>query len=392
MNPSRPVYILDAPAFTPAYCRSLTRALIAIHPNTRLLTSESLIDEYEPADHVPGREYFFLRKTKRMRRRAQGNAASLQVARALGLFEYGVDLMRLFVRCVRERPILHIQWTPVPLLDWKFIVLARAIGIRIVFTVHNPMPHDEASRLQVFLNHAIQRGAHRLIVHNIDGVVELRDNGRIKMPIEIIPIGVLFDEIAPVPRDDARKRFAWGDECVFLFIGLIRPYKGLDLLLDALREVSARTRLVIASPWPPSYDREVFERKIESLREVHAVEIRGGVPSPDETAALMCGADACVFPYRSASGSAPGMMAMRFGLPMIATWSGSFTEMLGEKLVEWIVAPGNLGMLQDALERFAGLTQMEREAIGKIVRLRGETEFSWREIARRTVEVYESVE
>jgi glycosyltransferase involved in cell wall biosynthesis len=392
---NRPVYILDPGAFTPAYCGSLVRAMRERREEAWLLTSDSIIDPREEAGRIPGRRYFFQRISKRLRRGCRAGSLGERAARWLGLGEYAADLVRLFGVCVMRRPLLHVHWMPAWPLDVAFLVCARAIGTRIVYTVHNPLPHDTHSR---FIRGGLTRAyrtAHHLIFHSD---IALRDFEaafpKVATPRSIVPIGVLFDDCAPIAKPEARAQFDWrAEEIVIVFIGHIKRYKGLDLLLEAMAraETARRMRLVLGVVWRADRDAN-YDALVERVRAKHAVEILDRIPERDETVALMSGADLMALPYREASASAPGMIAMRFGLPIIAANTGSFPGMLGDALAEWLVPAEDAEALAHALERFCALPDGERAAFSDAIRMRGETEFSWRSIAERTLSVYARVE
>lgn len=388
----RPVYILDAAAFTPAYCNSLIRAMQTIRSGSELLTSASIMDAPEPADRVPGRRYYFLRVTRPLRVRAKNGSLAERLARYLGFPEYVFDCCRLLLRCALNRPVLHVEWTPIVPVDTAFLHLARRAGARIVYTVHNPVPHDSSAARDRRAFGRLYRLADHLILHSDYQVKSFEDTfPEVTTPRTVIPIGLLLDEVAPVPREDARRRLGWQeDECVLLFLGLIKPYKGLDVLLEAVAAARCECplRLVIAGSWRFVEDRTRYDSLIAAARAHHSIDVEDRIPERDETADLLCAADALAQPYRSASASAPGMIAMRFGTPIIASNTGSFPQMLAGDLSEWLVPPEDTTALTRAIERLSRLNAAERDSLRNAIRTRGESEFGWPNIAKKTSAVY----
>ena len=114
---------------------------------------------------------------------------------------------------------------------------------------------------------------------------------------------------------------------VLLFFGIVRPYKGLRDLLEALPAVRAQlpqVLLVVAG--------EFWEEKQSYLEQIQQLGIEGSVLIDDryipneEVALLFSAADLLVAPYREVTGSAAVQMARGFGLPVVTTQVGDMAE------------------------------------------------------------------
>jgi glycosyltransferase involved in cell wall biosynthesis len=157
-----------------------------------------------------------------------------------------------------------------------------------------------------------------------------------------------------VSRHDARYELGLhADEFVVLALGAIRPYKGLDELLDAWQDVprDRPRRLVIAGA--PAEDPEV-----DALVERAAVDPRvlidaRSIPA-DEIQHFMRAADVAVLPYRRALNSGALMLALTFGLPVIVPDGGGLAEVVNTGFARTFAA-GDRASLAEALTKAPAL-------------------------------------
>ncbi|HXG27143.1 MAG TPA: glycosyltransferase [Candidatus Binatia bacterium] len=229
----------------------------------------------------------------------------------------------------------------------------RAEGGRVVWTVHNILPHEtryEAAEIAL-VNGVIERSD---VVHVLTaGTPEL------VAPWYSIPADKVLHVPHPsyrgayadfVSRQDARHELGLGgDELVFLALGAIRPYKGLDELLDAWRESRpvGPARLVIAGD--PA-DRPGIEELMERAAVEPTVLVDARQIPPDEMQHFLRAADVAVLPYRRALNSGALMLALTFGLPVIVPGDGGLAEIV-EPSFAATFTPGDAGSLAAALRR-----------------------------------------
>jgi glycosyltransferase involved in cell wall biosynthesis len=385
--------LIDPRANTPAYDVALLAGLRRQGEDAELFTADFYPDPYAPASKVPGRRYYFLRLSRFLRRKFKHVKPVVKVAILLGPIEYVADLLRLAFYCLLKRPTLHIVWAFVLPADLLFLLFVRLIGLQVVYTVHNPLPHDKETRTNKLLYGLLYGLTNELIFHCQATV----DDCKAVIPLEgrkwsIIPCGVFFADWEPVRREEARKKLGWPqDETIVVFVGHARPYKGLDILLRAIAAMNTeqRVRLVVSASFRFAH-MEDFAELFDAVRAKVALDIYDEVPSDERFVHLTCGADLFVLPYRSGTASVSGMTAVRFGTPLIVTNVGALPEMLGEGLAEYVVEPCNVDALRDALERFLALDAAQRKDIGEALEHRGREHFGWDNIARQTIAVYNS--
>ena len=164
------------------------------------------------------------------------------------------------------------------------------------------------------------------------------------------------------------------DRRIALFMGLIRPYKGVDLLIDAvagLPEKSDWFLLVAGEPWGGL--ESALRRQIQELGLGERVRLHlRWVPEP-EVPRLLAVADLVVLPYRSGSQSAVAPMALAAGVPVLSTSVGGLPEIVRNGVDGWLVEPGSAEALTAALLELDEPT-LERLALGAV---EGRERFTW---------------
>lgn len=304
-------------------------------------------------------------------------------------------LWRLWRRWRDHRPqILHVQSLLAPRKDWLLFLLCRALGIRIVLTAHNIMPH-ELRFFEAGFYRCYYRLAHAVIVHSAENKKRLlaQAPGLNQGKIFVIPHGnyAHFCDLE-LGRDEARRRLGLPVERqLALFLGAIRPYKGVDLLLQAVRAVRRscpQALFVVAG--------HVLRGRKEDYEQLAAAQglgpddlvTRFAYLSTAEAIAYVCASDLVVLPYREIYQSGILFLAGSFGRPVLATRVGSFPETIEDGRSGWLVEPGDLAGLQQALVRVLQEPQTLAKA-GMYARHLADTRHSWDDIARQTVRAYE---
>ena len=140
------------------------------------------------------------------------------------------------------------------------------------------------------------------------------------------------------------------DERLALFLGLIRPYKGVDLLLEAFARLpeGSRWRLVVAGEAWEGLG-EALSAQVEALGLGDRVELKLGWAPEPEVEQLLSAADVLVLPYRNGTQSAVAPMALSRGLPVLATDVGGLGEVIEDGVSGLLVEPGSPQVLADAL-------------------------------------------
>ncbi len=140
-----------------------------------------------------------------------------------------------------------------------------------------------------------------------------------------------------------------------LFFGIVRPYKGLDVLLRALalaRPGSGLTlTLTVAGEFWGGLD--ATRALVSELGLDDRVELRPGYVPAGDIGALLRRADALVLPYRSATASQNAWLAFAHGVPVIATRTGTFCKQVSDGMDGLLCEPGDHASLAAVLAGFS---------------------------------------
>jgi glycosyltransferase involved in cell wall biosynthesis len=350
------VHVVDPAAYTPPYDHALCAALARRDGlDGTLVTARFAHGDVPPAQGYRVEERFY-RGTERFPGRVR---AAARLARHVP------DMLAYRRAAARDADVVHFQWLSVQPVDVRLLPRRP-----LVLTAHDVLPREPR---------AGQLAAQRALYERVDHVVVHSEHGRERLVgelgidpgrVTVIPHGVLDHLTTVVPvrppelPEPARP--------VVLFFGLIRPYKGLDVLYDAWRALGADAELwVVGQPRmapPPAPD---GARTV--LRFV----------SDAEAAWCMAHADVVVLPYREIDQSGVLFTALAFGRPLVLADVGGFPEV--EPALH--VPPGDAAALAGALERLLG-DPTERERLAAGARQAAATTYAWDAIAERHAALY----
>lgn len=267
-------------------------------------------------------------------------------------------------------------------------LIFRALAGKYVLTVHNLLPHDQHTAWSKFLFKLVYRIPHLLVVHTAKMKDDLVASFDVRAERIVVMQHGLNDIVPDHGRTRAECRARLGlpaEACVLLFFGRIRPYKGVETLLDAFREVEAGSFLVIAG----EPDSTSLARRIEALVRQHPcrerILYRPGFIANAELASYFRAADVLVLPYRHIDQSGVLFLAFRFELPVVAFDVGALGEYVGSDA--GVLVPGATAQdLAEGIERF----QRERERFSPR-RIQAYAErFRWKHVVGPLVKAYQA--
>ncbi len=364
------VQLVDPSAFTPPYDRALAAALARGGAEVELLTSRFL---YGPVPEPQGyrvRELFYRRSAKR------GLDASGR--RLFKAAEHLPDMLRL--RRQLDADVVHYQWLTMPAVDARLLPSRRPR----VMTAHYVLP-PQPSRRQLSSARRLFGSMDAVVVHSEHGAARLRDElGLDPAQVRVIPHGA-FDYLADQPKESPLPAELEGAEGpVILFFGLLRPYKGLDTLLKAFRELEGAELWIVGNP----------RMDIEPLRQL-ATGAPGRVRfvtrfiADAEVPAIFRRADLVVLPYRDAEQSGVLYTGLAFGKPLVLSSVGGFPEVAATGAAR-LVAPEDAGALAEALAELVA-DPAARARLGSAAAEAAAGPYSWDAIATQTLALYEEL-
>ncbi|MGW4666181.1 glycosyltransferase family 4 protein [Streptosporangium sandarakinum] len=221
---------------------------------------------------------------------------------------------------------------------------------RVVALCHNVLPHERKPYDEPLV---------RALLRRVDGVLTHSEKqAGLARGLTSAPVRVA--EMAPhLPRGLRGNDHVEGVTNRLLFFGLVRPYKGLDLLIRALPEgVSLR---VAGEFWGV---REKIEALVSELGLTTRVELRPGYVADEDLPALFADVDALVLPYRGGTASQQVWLGHEMGVPVIATRVGTLADHVTDGVDGLLVEPGSVEELRATLERFYRPGEPERLRAG----------------------------
>ncbi|MGA8364745.1 MAG: glycosyltransferase family 4 protein [Solirubrobacteraceae bacterium] len=364
------VHVLDPSAYTPPYDHALCHALGAAGAEVTLLTSRFAYGPVPQADGYVRRELFY--------RHALGAPGS-RLRSASKLAEHVPDMLR-YRGLARGADVVHFQWLSVQYLDGRLLPARRSVSGAprpLVLTAHDVLPREPRAG-QLAAQRRLYERFDAIVVHSAHGRARLTDElGVDTARVHVIPHGV-FTHLADCPPQPPPFET---EKPVVLCFGLMRPYKGIDLLLDAWHDIDD-AELWIAGM--PKFD-------IAPLRRMAPASVRFVPRFIDDTElpAYFQRADLVVLPYREIDQSGVLFTALAFGKPLLLSDVGGFPEVAATGAARTFPA-GDIPALHAALRELLSASAA-RATMTERANAAASGPYSWDEIARRTLGLYHSL-
>jgi glycosyltransferase involved in cell wall biosynthesis len=317
--------------------------------------------------------------------------------RILKLAEAMLNMAALSLRFLFSPPdIVHVQF--LPMLRWKapldlwFVSFCRSRGSRIVLTVHDILPHDTAeTHKNLFQN--LYRRTDALICHSESIKARLLSEFEIKAgKISVIPHGPFFYDLPASPTSPSTQdRDLDPHQQTVLWQGIIFPYKGVDLLLNAWQTVEAQAPkawLVVLGTGAPDLLHELRQQ----AQRLNLTRVRFDLrfAPTEELVATYRAADIVVYPYRAITTSGALATGLAFGKPIVASNLPVFRELLTNEENALLVDPSDRQELAAAITQLLGSEEL-RQRFSSAIRAKNFGSQSWVLIAQQTASVYEAV-
>jgi glycosyltransferase involved in cell wall biosynthesis len=361
------VQVVDPSAFTPPYDHALCAALARTGTEVELITSRFAYGSVPAAEGFAVRELFY--------RHARGAPGS-RTRTVAKLIEHVPDMLR-YRRVAASADVVHFQWLTVQPLDVHLLPPRP-----LVLTAHDLLRREPRPG---------QAGAQRRLYDRVDAVVVHSSYGRRRLlelagvdanKVHVIHHGA-FEHLTRRPDEvGLDPELAAVELPVVMFFGLLRPYKGVDVLLEAWRGITGAELWIVGRP----------RMDIGSLRAAAPANVRF-IPrfvSDAELPAFFRRADVVALPYkRTERFDQSGVLStvLAFGRPAVVSDIGGLGELAELEAAE-LVAPDDPAALHAALTRLIG-DPAARERLAAAARAAAAGPYSWDAAARQTVSLYE---
>jgi glycosyltransferase involved in cell wall biosynthesis len=354
------VQLVDPSGDVLPYDHALAAALARRGVDVELVTSRFVHGPTPTPDRYAVSERFYRLATRL-------GADAPRRRRALKLLEHVPDMLR-YRRRAAGADLRHYQWLPLERLDAVLLPPARPR----VLTMHNVIRRERIDR-------RLTERMDAVIVHTRRGA-ELLGTER----VHVIPHGA-FEHLTrqrderPLPHE-----LAAVEGPVVLCFGVVRPYKGVDVVVEAFQDVEGAELWVVGRPLGVSMERL---RRLAPPGRVRFVE---RYVSDAEQPAFFRRADLLVLPHRSVDVSGVMFAGLAFGKAMVLSDVGGFREMVEDHGAGRLVPPGDSTALAAAISELLA-APAERARLERLAAEAAAGPYSWDRIAERTLAVYEEV-
>ena len=254
--------------------------------------------------------------------------------------------------------VVHVM----PAVVLAHLALLRAAGAgpgaaaprpQSIVVCHNVLPHEPHAgdaRLMSLLFSRVDS----VLVHSTDQARVAHDLGARRVSVADLP--------PHLPGGDPISRDPRPGPTRLLALGLIREYKGIDVLLRAMRSVPGVTLTIAGEIW--GANRGVIGRLASDPALAGRVEIRDGYVPADALASLLADHDVLALPYRSATASQNVILGHAHGLPVLASDISPFSQQVDDGVNGLLVPPEDERALAGALRRLGDPDVRRRLAEG----------------------------
>ena len=316
----------------------------------------------------------------------------------LKLLENSINTLALMLRFLFSRPtIIHVQYLPllqwgIP-LDFWLLRYCRWLGAGLICTVHDILPSDTGTKHKPTFQ-KLYAMMDALICHSEPVKQQLVEAfGIAAENISVIPHGPFFYDFPQPAAGDARKKLQVEEnQCLVLWQGIIRPYKGVEFLLDAwqrVQQAGAKARLLIAGTGDPALLAAIRD-KVRALSLEDSVTLHFEFVSADQMLSYYQAADVVVYPYKAVTTSGALMTGVTQGKAIIATRLGPFQELLQDNKNALLCTYGETEELAAALLRLIDDPALRNTLAQGAASLNLGSEM-WKQIATQTMACYAEV-
>lgn len=251
----------------------------------------------------------------------------------------------------KQPDILLHQWVS-PFFAIHFSTINRLVkkwskNTKVIYSVHNVSPHEASRWTKLFRKFGFS-SADGFIVHAQSELEKIKSLGITNAQF-VTPPTTAHDANSNA-RSEMRKQLGLSEsENVVLFFGYVREYKGLDILIRALKNVKNAT---LVSVGQFNQSEEEYQKLIDNIGVRNKIKIVSGYVPEDDVTKYFQMSDLVAFPYRDATFSGPIMIAIDHLKPVVCTSVGCFTDIITNGKTGYMVPPENPEALAQAINRY----------------------------------------
>jgi len=241
--------------------------------------------------------------------------------------------------------LIFVWWLPTiqgPIYFSILKALGRGTaGQQRIALCHNVLPHEGKPGDRA-ITKLVMGQMDRILVHT-PAQAKIADH-LTNRPITLVSLPLALPSTVPAKPLTQRPL-----QRRLLFFGIIRPYKGLDVLLRALADTPDIKLIIAGEFWGGS---EAYQKLLQELALEARVTIHAGYASDEQLADYFAQCDALVLPYRGGTASQNVAIGHAYGVPVIATTAGSMAEQVQPDIDGLLCEPDDVASLAAAITTF----------------------------------------
>lgn len=329
------VLIVDPSLFTAAYDKSLLTALDSLSKEDASelqfsfwgrpqRSGEPSFDEF---DFFHPHFYRFSEAIKKQ---------TPMIGNVIKFFEHILNWFSLYRHVKKDFHTLHLQWIVLPWVEYFFLKKLKG-KVQLILTVHDTTPFlgSPTHQSQMWGWHKTLKIFDTFIVHTPASQKVLESWGIMASKIYVSPMGSTITAHKSKSTESRIK--------TILLFGIIRPYKGVDLLIEAFANIPSDLR----SSWrvnivgKAGMDMTTLHKLVEKHNLSSSVLFDTRYVEESEISTIASGADIFCFPYRHIDTSAVLMNMLEFEKPIVASQVGVFSDLLTHNVNALMFTPGD---------------------------------------------------
>jgi D-inositol-3-phosphate glycosyltransferase len=293
------------------------------------------------------------------------------------------------IKVKRAAPDLIIFKYWMPFFAPCFMTISKIAKLngktKVLVICDNVLPHERKIGDKFLTKLFFSLSDYFILLSNkvLEDLISIKPNANYK----VLPHPIYSNFGERVPKKEAREKLKLKDEKLILFFGFIRDYKGLDLLIEALKLIKEKypVKLIVAGEFYSNSDK--YLSLIDRLKLKDDIRLFTDFIPTNEVKYYFSACDAVLLPYKSATQSGIVQIAMNFRKPVIATDVGGLKEVVLNNKTGFITEEISAEKIADSVIRFYAENK-EEEFINNIEQ---EIEkYSWSKFVEGIMDLYNS--
>ena len=265
------------------------------------------------------------------------------------------------------------------------LLLAKILGYRIIWTAHNLYPHERLKPhiIGYFVHLAVALLSKAIIVHCVRAKEAIKQEYLRRRNVIVVPHPNYIDIYPNTMSREIVRDFLGlsSQDCVFLFLGAIREYKGIRRLISEFQKLEGQDLhlLIVGKPWNENLKLEL----ISMAKPDNRIQIHPHFIKDEDLQTYFNSADAVVLPFEDIFSSGSAMLSMSFKRPVIAPSIGCLPDLINDR-IGILYDQSDQDGLRKALIKAQSLDLMQMgEDAYKFVE-----QFTWLKMAMQTLSIY----